>query len=123
MAEKGNAGTIDYLNSFREVLESDEIRVLKISDFNTYGLNERSYDALVLGNGYTEKIDENAAGSKGIGKAAPFAISDLRMGFYNTVPTEVKPRHVGVMNFVSFNFDEKDESIIPKSVPYFRKKV
>ena len=47
-----------------------------------------------------KKIDENAAGSKGIGKAAPFAISDLRMVFYNTVPTEVKPRHVGVMNFV-----------------------
>ncbi len=62
-------GTIDYLNSFREVLGSDEITVLKISDFNTYGLNERSYDALVLsGNGYTERIDENAAGSKGIGK-------------------------------------------------------
>lgn len=118
--KKGNAGTIDYLNSFREVLESDEIRVLKISDFNTYGLNERSYDALVLGNGYTEKIDENAAGSKGIGKAAPFAISDLRMVFYNTVPTEVKPRHVGVMNFVSFNFDEKDESIITQERALFQ---
>ena len=120
--KKGNAGTRDYLNSFREVLESDEIRVLKISDFNTYGLNERSYDALVLGNGYTEKIDENAAGSKGIGKAAPFAISDLRMVFYNTVPTEVKPRHVGVMNFVSFNFDEKDESIITQERALFQEK-
>ena len=67
---------------------------------------------MIIGNGYTEKIDENAAGSKGIGKAAPFAISDLRLVFYNTVPTKSIPKHAGVMNFVSFNFDENDDSII-----------
>ena len=86
--------------------------MLKISDFNTYGLNDKSYDALVLGNGYTEKIDDNAAGSKGIGKAAPFANSDLRLVFYNTVPTNSSPKHVGVLNFVSFNCDADDETIV-----------
>ena len=110
--KKENIGTLEYLRSFREILESDKIRVLKISDYNTYGLNDKSYDALVLGNGYTEKIDENAAGSKGIGKAAPFAISDLRLVFYNTIPTNAIPKHVGVMNFVSFNCDSNDEAII-----------
>ena len=44
------------------------------------------------------------------------------MVFYNTVPTEVKPRHVGVMNFVSFNFDEKDESIITQERALFQEK-
>ena len=110
--KKENIGTLEYLKSFREVLRSDKIRVLKISDFNTYGLNDKSYDALVLGNGYTEKIDDNAAGSKGIGKAAPFANSDLRLVFYNTVPTNSSPKHVGVLNFVSFNCDADDETIV-----------
>jgi hypothetical protein len=110
--KKENIGTLEYLKSFREVLGSDKIRVLKISDFNTYGLNDKSYDALVLGNGYTEKIDDNAAGSKGIGKAAPFANSDLRLVFYNTVPTNSSPKHVGVLNFVSFNCDADDETIV-----------
>lgn len=110
--KKGNVGTLEYLQGFKETIKSDKIRVLKISDYNAYGLNDKSYDALIIGNGYTEKIDENAAGSKGIGKAAPFAISDLRLVFYNTVPTKSTPKYAGVMNFVSFNCDKTDESII-----------
>lgn len=110
--KKGNVGTLEFLQGFKETIKSNTIRVLKISDYNAYGLNDKSYDALIIGNGYTEKIDENAAGSKGIGKAAPFAISDLRLVFYNTVPTKSTPKHAGVMNFVSFNCDKTDESII-----------
>lgn len=110
--KKGNVGTLNHLRGFEKLLNSEIVRILKVSDYNAYGLNDKSYDALIIGNGYTEKIDENAAGSKGIGKAAPFAISDLRLVFYNTVPTKSIPKHVGVLNFVSFNFDENDESII-----------
>ena len=110
--KKGNVGTLNHLRGFEKLLNSETDRILKVSDYNAYGLNDKSYDALIIGNGYTEKIDENAAGSKGIGKAAPFAISDLRLVFYNTVPTKSIPKHVGVMNFVSFNFDDNDESII-----------
>lgn len=110
--KKGNVGTLNHLREFEKLLNSETVRILKVSDYNAYGLNDKSYDALIIGNGYTEKIDENAAGSKGIGKAAPFAISDLRLVFYNTVPTKSIPKHVGVMNFVSFNFDDNDESII-----------
>lgn len=110
--KKGNVGTLNHLRGFEKLLNSETVRILKVSDYNAYGLNDKSYDALIIGNGYTEKIDENAAGSKGIGKAAPFAISDLRLVFYNTVPTKSIPKHAGVMNFVSFNFDENDESII-----------
>lgn len=110
--KKENVGTLKFLQDFKKTIKSNTIRVLKISDYNAYGLNDKSYDALIIGNGYTEKIDENAAGSKGIGKAAPFAISDLRLVFYNTVPTKSAPKHAGVMNFVSFNCDKTDESII-----------
>lgn len=110
--KKENIGTLEFLQGFKKAITSNTVRVLKISDYNTYGLNDKSYDALIIGNGYTEKVDENAAGSKGIGKAAPFAISDLRLVFYNTVPTNSIPKHAGVMNFVSFNCDVNDESII-----------
>lgn len=55
--KKGNAGTIDYLNSFREVLESDEIRVLKISyipgqiSFNSKSREDNQFgtDIFILG--------------------------------------------------------------------------
>lgn len=110
--KKDNKGTLDYLEKFRQNLDSDTIKILKISDYNTYGLNDRSYDALVLGNGYTEKVDGNAAGSKGIGKAAPFAISDLRLVFYNTKPKNQNPKHVGVLNFVSYKIEESDKEFI-----------
>ncbi len=55
-----------------------------------------------------QKIDENAAGSKGIGKA-PFAIFRLEDGFH-TVPTEVKTKACGVMTLIRILM-KRDESV------------
>lgn len=107
-AEKNNKDTLDFLNHFSEVLYAPKVSVLKISDYNTTGLNEKKYDSLVLGDGYSEKDDTDSAGSKGIGKAAPFAASDLRMVFYNTLANEGTEKSVGVMNFVSFKIKEEN---------------
>ncbi|WP_147641116.1 hypothetical protein [Mammaliicoccus lentus] len=106
--EKNNKDTLDYLNLFNQTLNSDTIDVLKISDYNTKGLKQKNYDSLVNGNGYSEKDNMDSAGSKGIGKAAPFAASNLRMVFYNSLSTEGEYRSSGIMNFVSFNYDEEN---------------
>lgn len=105
--EKKDTETIKYLDNFKKVIENDKVRVLRISDYNTTGLNDENYDSLIIGNSYSVKREQDSAGSKGIGKAAPFATSDLRMVFYNTVPTKSKPKSAGVMTFVSFIFEQK----------------
>lgn len=114
-----NTDTLSFLERFEKVLNEETISVLKISDYNTKGLNQKNYESLVLGNAYSEKDNENSAGSKGIGKAAPFAASDLRMVFYNTVPTNDNPKSAGVMNFVSFEFDEEGKQITQERATYF----
>ncbi|PHD56532.1 hypothetical protein [Bacillus wiedmannii] len=106
--EKNNKDTLDFLNRFSDVLHASKVSVLKISDYNTTGLNKKKYESLVLGDGYSEKDDTDSAGSKGIGKAAPFAASDLRMVFYNTLANEGTEKSVGVMNFVSFKIKEEN---------------
>lgn len=113
--KKGNDDTVKFLEQFKSVIEAKKVKILKISDYNTCGLDDTSYDALVLGNGYSEKANENAAGSKGIGKAAPFAASDLRLVFYNTVPKDDDIKHAGVLNFVSFNPPETETDVITQS--------
>ena len=79
--EKNNADTLHYLETFKSVLTSETIDMLVISDYNTTGLNNQNFASLVEGDGYSEKSDETSAGSKGIGKAAPFAASNLRTVF------------------------------------------
>lgn len=117
--EINNEDTLKFLNRFSDTLNKDTVKVLKISDYNTRGLNEKNYKSLVLGNAYSEKDDGNSGGSKGIGKAAPFAASDLRMVFYNTVPTQDAPKSAGVMNFVSFEYDEEGKKITQERATYF----
>lgn len=105
--EKNNADTLHYLKTFKSVLTSETIDMLVISDYNTTGLNNQNFASLVEGDGYSEKADETSAGSKGIGKAAPFAASNLRTVFYNSISTHDGNKFAGVINFVSYRDDEK----------------
>ena len=83
--------TRQHLERARKTLESQYIRVLEISDTNTTGLtgpidNEFSvFNALVKGDGITNKRDETSAGSFGIGKNATYAVSDLQTVAYSTL--------------------------------------
>lgn len=99
---KNDEATINFLKTFREKIEGKEISILKISDFNTKGLNKQNYESLVLGESYSVKDSEDSAGSKGIGKAAPFVCSDLRMVFYSSLSKDGEEKSAGVMNFVSY---------------------
>ena len=82
---KGDKDAAQFLNNFSQVIEKKEISVLKISDFNTTGLENKKWDSLVLNTGTSHKEKGDSQGSFGIGKAAPFAASALRMVFYESM--------------------------------------
>ena len=100
--QKCHAFLADGLNC----LEGKIINVLKISDYNTKGLNggdtERtgSWFALVKSVGSSNK-NEGQGGSFGIGKGAPFAASYLRTCFYSTVNELGQNVYQGISKIVS----------------------
>ncbi len=70
-------------------LESPEIKILRISDFNTTGVTgpcEEGYPfhALAKSDGVSAKEDLSSGGSFGIGKNAAFALSDIQTAFIST---------------------------------------
>lgn len=90
-----------------DLLEQPTIPVLKISDFNTVGLNGNDEDT---GGGWyklTRGVGVNSmsgvgGGSFGIGKGAPFAASALRTVFYSTINNENEPVFKGKVRLSSF---------------------
>ena len=78
MAERG-------LHVAGDLIEGDSIPCLRVSDSNTTGLRGDQWRTLVKMQGVSLKPEvEGAGGSHGIGKYAPFAVSDLRTVFYWT---------------------------------------
>lgn len=116
--EIGNKDTLRHLERFDEVIHSDEISVLKISDYNTTGLLKKNFNSLIAGDAYSEKPEDTASGSKGIGKAAPFAASDLRMVFYSSHANDNEDRSAGILNFVSFNPDDDKRKVTQAKASY-----
>ncbi len=93
------------------------LRVLRISDFNTVGLEGAetgekgsNWSRLIKEKGSSNK-NKTAQGSFGIGKAAPFACSDFRTVFYSSLYKKSDGKgiwsHIGVARLISF----KDEMI------------
>lgn len=78
---------LKFLNSLREI---DNLYYIKVSDFNTIGMNYIKGDtscpfyAFVRAAGVSAKNDATAGGSYGYGKAAYFYISPLRTIFVST---------------------------------------
>lgn len=92
----------EYLRAMDNSLRHNStVKILRIADYNTTGLDERNWNALVKETGVSSKRDTQAAGSKGIGKNAPFAASSYRAVIYNT-KTNAYERSIGVMIGVSF---------------------
>jgi len=73
-----------------DLLKANTIPCLLVRDFNTTGLTGGDEDrggrwhSLVKAKGSSNKSDDSAGGSFGIGKSAPFACSALRTVFYGT---------------------------------------
>lgn len=92
-----------FVNNAENALKEKEIPVLIASDYNTNGLTGSSskklsspWRALTGSDGVSVKLDEDSAGSYGIGKNAPFACSSLSMVFYNTLDIEKESAFIGV---------------------------
>lgn len=92
-----------FLDTYEAILNSNKIKVLKISDYNTTGLEEGNWESLIEKAGTSVKNDISSAGSFGIGKAAPFASSDLRMVFYSTRLKSGEEKSMGVSKFISYD--------------------
>lgn len=72
-------------NRALDILGRDTIETLAITDSNTTGLVDGGWDALVYNEGTTNKGGIGAAGgSFGLGKNAPYLVSDLKAVCYST---------------------------------------
>jgi len=99
------AKTKRLLDNMKNILSKSKVAVLKISDENTTGLEPQNWISLIEQTGSSVKKNDDSGGSFGIGKAAPFAVSDLRMVFYNTLSSGKAEQSVGVSKFVSFDLN------------------
>lgn len=91
----------NFVNNFYNSVKKQDIPVLRISDYNTTGLEPSNWDKLIDSTAASLKSDDNAGGSFGIGKAAPFAASGMRMVFYETLVGS-KFKSIGVCDFPSY---------------------
>lgn len=104
---QGNEKTMRFLEKAQKNFKKEKIRVLRISDYNTTGLTgsnkkkNSTWNNLVKSTGVSDKTG-SSGGSYGIGKSAPFACSDLRTLFYNTLDKDGLEAFQGVANLVSF---------------------
>ncbi len=111
--EKGRKKSEAFFTAAIDLLKSDELAVLKISDFNTKGLSGSDDD--VSGNWYrlvrtigTSDAKGAGGGSFGIGKGAPFAASALRTVFYSSVDRDGHAVFQGKARLVSHHDKTKD---------------
>lgn len=116
-SDQNNKKTIDFFMNAKSVLENSRVNVLRVSDFNTTGLqgSDKEYNTpwinLVKSAGVSGK-EGTAGGSFGIGKSAPFACSYLRTLFYATRDIDGLSAFQGIAKLVSFKekdaFEDKD---------------
>lgn len=105
--EQSNKKTIDFFKKAKFSIENSTINVLRISDFNTTGLQGSNkefntpWHNLVKASGVSGK-EGLSGGSFGIGKAAPFACSDIRTLFYATKDIDGLSAFQGIAKLVSF---------------------
>ena len=89
-ARDESAKAVVFFENALEQLEKPKVPVLEISDFNTTGMkgpseNGTPFYAFMKARGQSRKVSETAAGSYGIGKYAPYAVSGMRTIFVSTV--------------------------------------
>lgn len=101
---------VDFYAEALKMLEGDTIPLLRVSDFNTSGLqgSHAEYNSpwcnLTKSSGASDKAG-SAGGSFGIGKFAPFACSKLRTVFYSTLDVETVEAYQGISRITSFKLD------------------
>ncbi len=125
---QGDEKTKQFVKSALDTISENKLSVLRISDYNTTGLkgafennNITPWKSLVQGDAFSVKSNDTAAGSFGIGKAAPFVVSKLQTVFYRTFDETGVKAAQGVTHLVSFeDTDVKfGEDPIRRSTGYY----
>lgn len=103
-----NKKSEDFIEEALTILNRDRLNFLRISDFNTSGLEGARegklgspWSSLIKEAGSSNK-GESSGGSFGIGKSAPFLNSNLRTLFYSSYDVTEYKSHIGVANIMSF---------------------
>lgn len=103
---EGNEKAKSFFSTALNMLQQDDIPVLKISDYNTTGLTGAQLDrgghfhSLIKSEGVSNK-QGGKGGSFGIGKNAPFATSAFRTVYYSTFDIEGITAVQGVAKIVT----------------------
>lgn len=118
------ADHVSAYTNMENILADSSIQCLRISDFNTKGLigvesdvqAKNAFLALTKGSGVSEKENDVAGGSKGVGKNAAILMSEIRTIFYSTHTcmsldkTSVRHKgYLGVADFVSGYVDDDED--------------
>lgn len=116
--DESNRQDYDIQSIFNNALDAmnGNISVLKISDFNTVGLEGSnsgkkgtSWSRLTMDCG-SANSNSGAQGSFGIGKSAPFACSALRTVFYSSLDKAGIKSTIGVARLVSYKENDYEDS-------------
>ena len=86
---EGKKAKIFFENAKAE-LKKKKVSVLEISDYHTLGMkgpstNGTPFYAFMKAKGQSRKVSDSASGSYGIGKFAPYVVSNIRTIFISTV--------------------------------------
>lgn len=107
-SNKDEPDTLRFFENADKLLSAPTIKVLRISDYHTVGLEGSdtcakgtTWSRLVKESGSSNK-DQSSGGSFGIGKSAAFACSDLRTVFYSSLDRYHLRSNIGVAKLVSF---------------------
>jgi hypothetical protein len=103
------------LNGMKNSLEQDNIKCLRVSDFNTSGLlgvksdeKKAPWYLLTKGSGISIKVP-GKGGSKGIGKYATFVTSNFNTVFYSTRTKDFEEGFQGICKLCSTTIEGTDE--------------
>lgn len=113
------------LQTMLNLLNRDYLECLRVSDFNTTGLigvdtnkTDSPFFLLTKGSGSTNKHD-GQAGSKGIGKYAAFAVSNLNTVFYSTKTFDFKEGGMGISKLRSAPIKKDDPYLLTTGIGYY----
>ncbi|APO66154.1 hypothetical protein IE4872_CH00489 [Rhizobium gallicum] len=113
----GNEKDIGFFNQALKALSAQNIKIMRISDFNTRGVRGpcvegRPFHTLAKSDGMSVKENINAGGSFGIGKSAASALSEIQTTFISTRYTDTSGDHVlcmGKTQFISHKGEDSQE--------------
>lgn len=109
---------IGFFEQAIRALGAPEIKILRISDFNTKGVRGpceegKPFHTLAKADGVTDKDEIDSGGSFGIGKNAVFALSDIQTAYFSTVYRdeggEERALSIGKTLFISHTGSDGEE--------------